>query len=165
LATATPVDASDAILDPMGRIHHLNQAADTASRRTALRAAAVAVERARGPLGRRDSDQALAMWRVMVMGEWTLVDHFERDGKRFLVARRNRPRPRAHRGLSARECEVVSLAALGYSNKLAAYALGLSPSTVVTHFRNACRKLGVRTRAEAVRAWLAASREPVIDST
>jgi DNA-binding CsgD family transcriptional regulator len=165
----------DAILDPEGRVHHATRSADPPSRRAALRAAAVAVERARGPLGRADPGQALSLWRAMVAGEWTLVDRFERDGRRFLVARRNRPQIRGARpsappssatvpgeaatpapfDLSRREEEVVALAALGYSNKLTAYALGMSPSTVATHMKHAGTKLGARTRAEIIGGWLA----------
>ncbi len=72
------------------------------------------------------------------------------------LARRNEqgcPDPRA---LGARERDVVALAALGKSNKLIAYELGLSPSTVGSHLSAAMRKLGVASRVELMRALLAA---------
>jgi DNA-binding CsgD family transcriptional regulator len=141
----------DAILDTAGRILHAGAAAEPASRRAAIRAAAMAVERARGPLRRHDAEEALSIWRAMVAGEWTLVDRFETDGKRLLVARRNAPRPPEGGRLTPREYQVAALAALGYTNKRTCYALGLSPSTVSRHLRASCAKLGAKSRAEMVR--------------
>lgn len=161
LATGGSENEVDAVLDPDGRIQHVTRSADSHSQRAALRAAAQAVERARGPLRRRDGEEALSLWNAMVMGQWTLVDRFERDGRRFVVACRNRPRPRADAVLTRREREIVSMAALGYSNKLTAYALGLSPSTVATHTQHACAKLGVLTRAEMIRVWVDRAMAPV----
>jgi DNA-binding CsgD family transcriptional regulator len=54
--------------------------------------------------------------------------------------------------LTARETEVLSLAAAGLSGPELAAELVLSPKTVNTHFKNIYAKLGVRTRAAAV-AW------------
>jgi response regulator RpfG family c-di-GMP phosphodiesterase len=51
--------------------------------------------------------------------------------------------------LSPRETEVLQHISLGASNKEAARALGLSPSTIATHVENAFRKLGCSTRAAA----------------
>jgi DNA-binding CsgD family transcriptional regulator len=175
-AGATGENDVDAVLDLTGHLHHVTRSADRPAQRAALRAAALSIDRARalargryghearGPQPAEPADatgvrrtlegEALAMWQAMVMGEWTLVDHFERDGRRFLVARRNRPQPADHPLLSRREREVVSLAALGYPNKLASYALGLSSSTIASLLRRASRKLGARTRAELIRAWL-----------
>ena len=54
----------------------------------------------------------------------------------------------AGRGLSAREAQVVGLVALGHSNKLISYELGLAWSTVRVLVQRAARKLRVGTRAE-----------------
>jgi ATP/maltotriose-dependent transcriptional regulator MalT len=54
------------------------------------------------------------------------------------------------RGLSAREVEVLALAADGASGPAIAARLVLSPSTVKTHFENIYEKLGVSDRAAAV---------------
>ena len=51
--------------------------------------------------------------------------------------------------LSAREIEVLSRVSLGESNKEAARALGISPSTVRAHLENVFRKLECTTRAAA----------------
>ena len=48
---------------------------------------------------------------------------------------------------------MLAYAALGHANKLIAYELGVSASTVGVHLLRAARKLRVRTRAQAVAAW------------
>jgi len=52
--------------------------------------------------------------------------------------------------LSEQERQVIGHVALGQSNKLAAYELGLSSSTVSTHLTHAMRKLRLRSRVELV---------------
>jgi two-component system, NarL family, nitrate/nitrite response regulator NarL len=62
-------------------------------------------------------------------------------------------RPRGELGpgpLSARELEVLSLAAGGNTGPRIAELLHLSPATVKTHFENIYAKLGVSDRAAAV---------------
>lgn len=56
--------------------------------------------------------------------------------------------------LSAREKEVVDDILSGYGNKEIAERLGISARTVETHRANAMTKLGARTLADLVRAWL-----------
>jgi DNA-binding CsgD family transcriptional regulator len=53
-------------------------------------------------------------------------------------------------GLSRRELEVVRLIAVGRTNREVAAELFLSPRTVDMHVRNILRKLGCRSRVEAV---------------
>jgi ATP/maltotriose-dependent transcriptional regulator MalT len=52
-------------------------------------------------------------------------------------------------GLTARELEVVRLAAAGHSNRQISDALVLSPRTVEMHIGNVLSKLGCRSRTEA----------------
>lgn len=52
--------------------------------------------------------------------------------------------------LSGRELDVLSCVALGQTNPEAALELGLRTETVKSYLRSAMRKLGVRTRLEAV---------------
>lgn len=49
-------------------------------------------------------------------------------------------------GLSPRQRQILSLAAMGETTKGIALRLGISPYTVQEHLGNACVKLGVRTR-------------------
>lgn len=53
-------------------------------------------------------------------------------------------------GLSPREIQVLEQLALGYRGTEIAEELGISPDTVRVHVRNAMRKLGARTRAQAI---------------
>jgi DNA-binding NarL/FixJ family response regulator len=85
----------------------------------------------------------------MVAAQWTLVEE-ERDGRRHLLARRNDPAAPGPEQLSERERQVVSFAVLGHHDKLIAYELGVSHSTVRVLLHRARRKLRVESRAELV---------------
>jgi len=69
-----------------------------------------------------------------------------------VLARENTPKPIDAGRLSRREQQVVALAALGRTNKLIAYELGLAESTVAEHLRHAAKKLGARSRAALLQA-------------
>jgi DNA-binding CsgD family transcriptional regulator len=115
-----------------------------------LREAAFRVDRARGKLRKDDPDQALQIWKALVRGRWSMVDWFDTDERRYVLAIPNAPNVTDPRGLSERENQVVAAAVLGHTNKMIAYRLGLSTSRVSTLLRNAMRKLGCRTRAQLV---------------
>lgn len=152
-------DACEAVLEPDGRVVHAEEAAKPGAAREELRRAAKAVDRARGRLRREDPSEALDLWRGLVDGRWSLVDRFESDGRRYVVARRNDPLLPDPRALTLRERQVVGFVALGQANKLVAYALGITESAVSTHLTAAMRKLAVRTRSELV-AFVGALRDP-----
>jgi DNA-binding NarL/FixJ family response regulator len=57
-------------------------------------------------------------------------------------------------GLSARESEIIVLAARGLSNDQIAKELNIAPATVKRHLANLYAKIGVRSRSEAVRTAL-----------
>lgn len=163
-AAQTVLAGAEAVLDPDGKVQHADGDAKDAGAREALRGAAVAIDRLRTRAARTgDADGAIQGWKGLVSGRWSLVDHFERDGRRFFVARRNDPRiePGA---LTLRELQVAGFAALGHSNKLIGYEMGLSESTVATHLMRAAKKLGVRSRAGLIRHFRA-QREAAADST
>jgi len=126
---------------PDGRLEHAEEAAQADPCRAALRRAVLALDRARGPLRRRDPERAMALWQAMVAGRWSLLDHFDSDGRRFVVAHRNDAGVPDMRGLSWRERQVAAHAALGHSNKVIAYELGLSASSVSEHLASARAKL------------------------
>jgi DNA-binding CsgD family transcriptional regulator len=149
---ATPdSDDVDAILDPAGRVQHAARAAEQdAAVRESLAAAVRRVERARGKLRRVDEGEAIELWRALVDGRWSLVDHVEKDGRRLVLARRNEPGARDPKALSPRERDVLAYAALGHSNKHIAYLLGLAPATVASHLASGTAKLGLRSRREVI---------------
>ena len=83
---------------------------------------------------------------------WSLVDHFDKDGRRYLVARKNDPFVQGSK-LTLRERQVLGFACLGHSNKLIAYELGLATATVGVLLSTAMRKLEIPTRVELIRRF------------
>lgn len=125
-----------------------------------LRAYAKDVDKARGRMRHEAPEEALALWRGLCDGEWTLVDHFDSDGRRYLVARHNEPDVRALHALTRREQQVVAFVAQGHSDKIVSYELGIAEPTVQGHLRSAMQKMGITSRTELVRAALALAARP-----
>lgn len=140
--------APEAVLDPAARLHDATGPAQGSRAREHLRAAVRLRERARSRRGRADPDAALALWEGLVAGRWSLVDRFERDGKRFIVAHPNDPDVGDPRGLSRRERQVAEYSGMGRSQKEIAYLLGISTAGVSNAARRAAEKLGLAGRAE-----------------
>jgi DNA-binding CsgD family transcriptional regulator len=138
--------AAEAILDTDGNIVHAEGEAAGKVARERIRDAAQSIAALRK--GRRSGRDALDAWRPLVGARWTLVDSFEENGRRYVVARENQARSACMEILTDRERQVVLQAALGFSNKEIAYALGVSDSTVRVLMARAAGKIGVRTRAE-----------------
>ena len=115
-----------------------------------LRRAARRVDRLRGRLRQDDPARALAAWHALVSGRWSVVDWFDTDRRRFVLAIPNPPKVGDPRGLNEQECQVVAYAVLGESNKLIAYRLGLSQGRVSGMLRSAIQKLGLKSRAQLV---------------
>lgn len=154
LAEASAVSAEptgEAVIGIDGRCHHAEGDARTAEAREILRAAARSIMRARGSLRRREPDEALEIWRGLVDGRWSLVDRFDGDGKHYLIAHKNPPNLRDHRALSPREAQVAAYLAMGLSNKVIAYALGVETTTVASHVVSIERKLNAGSRTELTR--------------
>jgi DNA-binding CsgD family transcriptional regulator len=133
----------EAIFSPGGALEHALKPAKSHGARAALGHAVKALDRARGSLRRHDPDEAIAIWHAMVAGRWSLLDHVDSDGRRYILAHRNDPRVPDARGLTLRERQVTAYAALGHSNKVIAYELGLSTSTVGNHLARARAKLAL----------------------
>lgn len=51
--------------------------------------------------------EALGLWPALCEARWSLVEHFETDGRRFVVARRNATETVSTHGLTHREGEVI----------------------------------------------------------
>ena len=163
LASATRLRDADlsgtgeAVLDASGKLHDASGAATTRDAQIALRRAARAIDRARAAR-KRSPEAALEGWHALVDARWSLVDRFESDGKSYLIAKPNPPRPPPVAPLTPRERAVTSLAALGRSNKLIAYELGLAVGTVANYLLRAQKKLGAASRAGLIRAFHSALR-------
>lgn len=144
----------DAVLSPAGDVLHLERKAQEHG--DALRLAARAINRARGPLRRTNPERALRIWRDVVAGRWSLVDHFDHDNRRYVLAKRNAPASHRWSSLTEREARVVAELALGKSYKAIADALGISIATVGLDLAGARDKLGARSRVELAAAYRAA---------
>jgi DNA-binding CsgD family transcriptional regulator len=144
---------ADAILDARGRLAHAEREAQSAAARTALEAAVVRMDRARGALRWTAPSAAVEEWRGLVAARWSLVDAFDAGGERYVVARRNDPNLPGPEVLSPRERQVLAYAAMGNANKMIAYTMGISVSTVGVLLSRCVRKLRVTSRNEAIARW------------
>jgi DNA-binding CsgD family transcriptional regulator len=145
-------EGADAILSPSGSVTHAEAAAQSPSTRESLRRAAQAIDRARSK-ARSNEDEALDLWQGLVAGRWSLVDRFDTDGRRLLVARKNDPDVTDPRALTLRERQVLAYAAMGHPLKLIGYTLGIAVSSVSGSRRSAMRKLGLQNQADIVRLF------------
>jgi DNA-binding CsgD family transcriptional regulator len=146
LGSADRMRDAEAIIDADGKIAHAVGDARSVKSREGLRRAARALDLARGPMRRQDADRAVARWKVLVDSRWSLLDHFEQDGKRYLLACGNDASAEPDSLLTPRERQVTLLATRGHSNKLIAYELGIAASTVGVLMGRAAARLGVHTR-------------------
>lgn len=148
--TEMPLRA-EALLDPKRfLVTHATGDAQGGEASKTIREAARVVDKARGSLRRSDPEEALRMWEGLVRGRWSLVDWFDTDGRRFVLAKPNVPNIGDPRGLTEREAHVATYAAHGETGKLIGYRLGFSKSTVSRALDSAMHKLAVKTQAQLV---------------
>lgn len=141
---------AEAILDPRTfEVVHAEGPARVSEALQGLRESAVLADRARG-LRSEDAGQALKIWKALVRGRWSLVDSFDSDGRRFVLALPNSPQLSDPRGFTERETQVGVYAAFGESVTMIAYRLGLSKSVVSIALSSAMHKLGAKTQAQLV---------------
>lgn len=138
-------DSGAAVLTAEGKVLHAEGDAKLATARRALQTAVRDITHARTAL-RGDTHRALGMWTGLVAAQWTLVDRFESDGERYVVARENTPQVNGLPALTPTERLVVAYAARGYTTKEIAYTLGISATTVRVLLMRAARRYGVRSR-------------------
>lgn len=137
----------DAVLDQSGRV--LDRAAPIPE--DEVRRAVTEMSAAQR-LAETDADGAIAVWRGLVSGRWTLLHATEERSRRVLLLRRNEVDGTAGNDpVTRRISSVIGLAARGHSNKLIAYELGLPMSTVASDLRIGLERLGLRDRRELVR--------------
>ena len=91
------------------------------------------------------------MYDGVVDGRFTIVDRFERDGRRYLVAYENAPGVVGLRALTRREREILERVAQGESVKSIAIDLGITPGAAAGYLHDIRQKTGLRSRAEIVR--------------
>jgi DNA-binding CsgD family transcriptional regulator len=145
---AARFDECDAVLDPGGKIVHLGDSALSPDARDALRRAAVAVDRVRTSRARAAGETALSAWDELASGRWTLVDRFDTDGRRFLIAHANDPVAARRFRLTGRERSLLESALRGHSNKVMAHEFSVTEATVSECVRRALAKLNARSIAE-----------------
>ncbi len=145
----------EAIFSANAKLLHAEGDATTREARATLTRAVVALDRARGKQRRTDPDGALEAWKGLVDARWSLVDEFETDGKRFIVARENEPISPPLPALSKRERQIVGYLAIGHTSKLIAYELGISDATVRVLLHRAMQKVKVTSRKDLVAAFFA----------
>jgi DNA-binding NarL/FixJ family response regulator len=94
---------------------------------------------------------------AVARGETVYTDEQERVAIEGLgrMVRRLRETSRLTASLTDRELEVLRLLAQSFSNRQVARRLGISPKTVESHISSLYRKLGAKTRVEAVARALA----------
>jgi DNA-binding CsgD family transcriptional regulator len=142
---ASPAAGADAVFTPEhnGHLVHAEAPATGRRERASLLDAVRAREAARTTRG---GDGSLDSWRPLVDARWTLVDAYESNGARYIVARENQADARTLDDLSERERQVVVCLAFGQTTKEIAYGLGIDASTVRVLLQRAAAKLHVDGR-------------------
>ena len=144
-----PMDDAEAIMTPGGRVLHARAGA-------VGKGASLDEGRRRRDEARKtahDVEKALEIWKGLIAGRWSLVDHFDTDGKRFLLAMKNPPVVDKRADLTPRERRACALVAMGHRDKEIAYMLGITTASVTASLHRARTKLGVKSRAHLAAAW------------
>jgi DNA-binding CsgD family transcriptional regulator len=145
-------EATEAVITPNGKILHATGEAQPSRMRESLTEAVLRSEKARGRLRKIDSEEATRLWSALVEGRWSIVEATERDGKRFLLARKNTLSPVPDLiELTKAENDVVWLAIHGHSHKYIGYELGLSVPAVSRRLKSALAKLRISSRRDLLR--------------
>jgi DNA-binding NarL/FixJ family response regulator len=92
-------------------------------------------------------------WRQLLDGGWSVVERFDRNRRRFWIARENSPAEASARCLNRLERSVVSYLVGGVSQKRIAVELRIAESTVSKHAATARSKLGLKTCAELIELY------------
>lgn len=138
----------EAVVEPDGRVQEARERGKARGARERLREAVRRMDRTRCANRRLATDEAMANWQALVAGRWSLVEHFDSDGRRYVIAVRNDPLHADPRGLTLRERQVAEYIGMGQNSTQIAYTLGLSASSVTDYAVRAQRKLGVSSWAE-----------------
>ena len=148
-----PLSQPDPIEPRSGPVTLVSSASDHPAAPTGgarLREAARALDRTSEARQEVDAERAIWLWEGFVRGRSEVIDWFDSDGRRFVIARLRSETREGSRGLTDRERQVALRAACGESSKLTGYRLGISPSRVSALLKAAMRKLGVRSKVQLV---------------
>lgn len=91
---------------------------------------------------------ACEAWRALVSGRWSLVESFEADGRRYLLARENPPHKVRESALTALEARALLMRAGGASYKWMADELAISTAATHRLVQSGLKKLGIRHEHE-----------------
>lgn len=139
-------DEADVVFQAGGRIVHRSDVGEKACGLVELAARVLDHERS----SLEPSHDAGSVWQELLDGNWSLVEHEDRDGQRFLLLRKE---PRRHpRALTTSERQALSLLASGLDGKRLAAELDVTQSTASEHVLNGLRKLGFRDQIDFLRA-------------
>jgi DNA-binding CsgD family transcriptional regulator len=109
---------------------------------------------------RAEPEQALALWRALLDGRWSLLAQTNAHGKRVLLVRRTGPGSSLWPRLTDHEKHAARSVLMGHSNKTIGFELGISPAATTAFVGSALRKLGMRSRAELTGAFRAHAHVP-----
>jgi DNA-binding CsgD family transcriptional regulator len=145
-------ETAHARFTPQGECLDARGTASQRSVRAYLRELVEALSRARDEATADDCSRVFSLWGALSRGEWILVDQFDGEHERHIIAA---PCPNASplRGLSAQQEAVARAAGRGLSNKEIAAELGLLERSVDNQLRRALVKLGLENRTALVRLW------------
>lgn len=140
----------EAIFDGNFKLCDARSLACTRSSCEVLQSVIKRVDKVRTKTGRSDADLAMKSWEGLIQGRWSLVDYFDTDQRRYIVAVKNDPRYPDPRGLTLRERQIAEYMGHGLSTKQICYTLGISPSAVTNCSARVKRKLGLNSTLELV---------------
>lgn len=145
------LESADVVFSQTGRVVHARDEVVAHARTDTARAGLDARDFARK--SRNDAEKALEVWQGLVDGRWSIVDHVDTDGRRFVLAVKNAPRVDCRADLTPAERRVTAFAAMGHGDKEIGYMLGLPTTAVEAALRRARRKLGAKSRTELAILW------------
>jgi DNA-binding NarL/FixJ family response regulator len=96
---------------------------------------------------RESSADSSALWQALLSGDWSLIDCFDAQGRRYLIAVRSS----AENALDESERWLLARRARGVGLKVLALELGVSVPTISRRLDRAMKKLGVKNQTELAR--------------
>jgi len=89
---------------------------------------------------------APSAWKSVLSGRYRIMDWYDRDGRRYLVAKPNASR--SLRPLTERQRRILALRARGAALKVIAFEFGVSMGTVSRDLTLAMNQLGLESSAD-----------------